>query len=177
MGIHTSTEKTKQSLKVLKALITTKLGKSKETLLCTYKTLTRPQMEYASTIWSPIISHTNTTKLQTIQNSALRTITGCTRDTNAEHLHEETKILPIDKHLKLHASQLRQKSQDPDHPLHHITTQPRNPRNKKQTIFKNENYTVNIDTPPQDTTEQTIKLNMKTIHSTITQQTEHKTRS
>ena len=168
--IQTCTQNAKQSLKVIKALTTTTWGKSKETLLCTYKTITRPQLEYASTVWSPITSQTQTSKLQTIQNTALRTITGCTRDTNTQHLHEETKTLPVDTHLKLHASQYRQKTQDPNHPLHHLTNLPRNPRNKKQTIFQNDNYTTNLDTDPQLTTEHTIKQNMKTIHTRITEQ-------
>ena len=79
----------------MKALITTHWGKSKETLNITYKAITRPILEYASTIWSPIISNTNMNKLQTIQNSALRTTTGCTLDTNTHHLHTETKMLTI----------------------------------------------------------------------------------
>src|SRR5437867_3673401 len=54
----------------------------------TYKTLILPVIEYASTIWSPVISDTNLQKLQTTQNSALRVITGCTSDTNTQHLHQ-----------------------------------------------------------------------------------------
>ena len=110
---------------IMKALTTTHWGKSKETLNITYKTIIRPILEYASTIWSPIISNTNTNKLQTIQNSAFRTITGCTLDANTHHLHTETKILPIDIHMKLHGSQLRQHAlEDPKHttPAHHART-------------------------------------------------------
>ena len=90
-------------------------------------------------------------------------------DTNIQHLHDETKILPLTQHLKLHASQLRQKAQLPDHPLHELTQNQNNPRHKQQTIFDNDNnYTTNLDTPPDTTTKETIKLNMKTIHSQIT---------
>ena len=114
----------------MKALRTTHWGMSKETLNITYKTIVRPILEYASTIWSPIISNTNTNKLQTIQNSALRTITGCTLDTNVHHLHTEAKILTIDTHMKLHGSQLRQPSQDPEHTHTYCTSSPR--RNHQQ---------------------------------------------
>jgi len=69
---------------------------------------------------SYFVSETNLNKLQKIQNSALRIATGCTRDTNVQHLHEETKVLPLEDHLKLHSSQLRQKTQLPTHPLHTI---------------------------------------------------------
>ena len=107
----------------MKALTTTQWGNTKETLNITYKTITRPILEYASTIWSAIISNTNMNKLQTIQNSALQTITGCTLDTNTHHLHTETKILPVDIRMKLHGSQLRQQALDPEHTLHLLTTQ------------------------------------------------------
>ena len=122
---------------IMKALTTTHWGKSKETLNITYKAITRPILEYASTIWSPIISNTNMNKLQTIQNSALRTITGCTLDTNTHHLHTETKILPIDTHMKLNRSQLRQQAQDPEHTLHQLTTQepPPKPKKNKQSFI------------------------------------------
>ena len=100
-------------------------------------------------------------KLQTIQNSALRTITLCILDTNTHHLHTETKILRIDIHTKLHRSQLRQQA------LHQLTTQEPTARLKKQTIFHNNNYTTNIDTPPDTTTQDTMKNNAAQIHTQI----------
>ena len=150
---------------MLKALTSTHWGKSKETLTTTFKTITRPIMEYASTIWSPITSTTNLKHLQTVQNSALRTITGCTRDTNVAHLHQETKILPVETHLKLHASQLRQQAQHPDHTLHALTRQLPAPRLMKQTVFYNRNYTFNLDISPENASGETIKENIKAIHS------------
>ena len=59
---------------ILKVLTSTKWGKHKETILATYKAITRP--EYDSTIWSPNASETNIDKLQTVQNTALRIATG-----------------------------------------------------------------------------------------------------
>jgi len=44
-------------------------------------------------------------KLQTIQNSALRTATGCVKMTYIDHLHEETEMLPVQDHLSLFSSQ------------------------------------------------------------------------
>ena len=133
-----------------------------------YKAITRPILEYASTIWSPIASTTGITKLQTIQNMALRIATGCTSDTNIQHLHNETNILPLNAHLKLHSSQLRQKSQHPTHPLHKFTVLTENERHKKQTIFdNNNNYTVNINTKSDLICEDLIQSNLKLIHSHI----------
>ena len=133
-----------------------------------YSIITRPILEYASTIWSPIASTTGITKLQTIQNMALRIATGCTSDTNIQHLHNETNILPLNAHLKLHSSQLRLKSQHPTHPLHKFTVLTENERHKKQTIFdNNNNYTVNINMKSDLICEDLIQSNLKLIHSHI----------
>ena len=105
-------------LQVIKALTGTTWGKQKETLVATYKAVMRPTLEYASSIWSPIASPTSINKLQVMQNAALRACTECTEcthDTNIQHLRDETNILPIQKHLQLHASQVRQKAQYSSH--------------------------------------------------------------
>ena len=130
--IRKTSDKARNTLKLLKALTSTKWRKQKETIVATYKAITRPILEYASTIWSPIASTTGITKLQTIQNMALRIATGCTSDTNIQHLHNETNILPLNAHLKLHSSQLRQKSQHPTHPLHKFTVLTENERHKNK---------------------------------------------
>ena len=137
------------------------------TLLTTYKTITRPIIEYASTIWGPIVSQSNLEKLQTIQNSSLRIATGCTRDTNAQHLHEESKILPIKEHIKLHSSILRQKSQLSNHPLNQLNKQKPKSRNLKETIFHNNNFTTNYDDNLNDFTEDTVNSNKTKIHTEI----------
>ena len=93
-------------LNILKALTSTKWGKQKELIISTFKAITRPILEYENNIWILIISNTIIKKLQTIQNTALRIATGCTQDTNTQHLHDKTKLLPIDTHLKLHTTYL-----------------------------------------------------------------------
>ena len=66
----------------------------------------------------PTVCNTNLDKLQVVQNNALRIATGCTKDTNIQHLHEETLVLPLREHLQLHTSLLKHKSNHPNHPLH-----------------------------------------------------------
>ena len=164
---HTSNTitKAKKTLNLLKLLTSTHWGKSKETLITTYKTLLLPIIEFANTIWSPIISFTSLNKLQKIQNAALRTITGCTIDTNTQHLHSETKILPLQNHLKLHASQLTQKASHPTHPLHPLTTQEAHPRYKKQSTFNNNiNYTLNIPSSTKTTSHTNKKQHENHTH-------------
>ena len=164
--IRITKEKADSSLKILKALSATKWGKQKETLTATYKAITLPVIEYASTIWSPIISDVNLNKLQIIQNDALRTITGCTSDTNTQHLHVETKILPLRNHIRLHASQMRQKSQLPTHPLHDLNNPDKNLRQKKETIFDDwSGKTIRIDPKPDTPTPDSISQSLKTIHT------------
>ena len=130
----------------------------------------RPTLEYASSIWSPMTSPTSINKLQVMQNAALRACTGCTHDTNIQHLHDETNILPIQKHLQLHASQVRQKAQYPSHPLYRYTTHNTSQRLKKPTTFNNSRYTTNIPTDPCTVTTADIKANMRDIHTTIVSQ-------
>ena len=104
--IHNISVHTHKPLQIIKALTATGWGKQKETLetlMATYKAVMRPALEYASSTWSPIASLTSINKLQVMQNAALRTATGCTQDTNIQHLHDVTLTLPIHEHLQLHA--------------------------------------------------------------------------
>ena len=99
----------------------------------------RPTLKYASSIWSPMASPTNINKLQ-VMLVGLRACTGCTQDTNIQHLHDETNILPMQKHLQLHASQVRQKAQYPSHLLHRYTT-----HNTSQRLMKpTSGYTTTV---------------------------------
>ena len=114
--IHNISVQAHKPLQIIKALTATGWGKQKETLMATYKAVMRPALEYASSVWSPIASSTSINKLQVMQNAALRTATGCSQDTNIQHLHDRTLTLPIHEHLQLHASQYKQKTQHPSHP-------------------------------------------------------------
>ena len=132
--------------------------------MAAYKAVMRPALEYASSVWSPIASSTSINKLQVMQNAALRTATGCTQDTNIQHLHDETLTLPIHEHLQLNASKYKQKTQHPSHPLHKHTTY-FNTQRLKKTIFNNGRYTTNIPTDTVTTSD--IKTNMCYIQTSI----------
>ena len=82
-------------------------------------------------------------------------------------MHDETLTLPIHEHLQLHASQYKQKTQHPSHPLHKHATYFNTPRLKKTTIFNNGRYTTNIPTDPHTVTTTDIKTNMRHIHTSI----------
>ena len=129
--IHSISVQAHKPLPIIKALTATGWGKQKETLLATYKAVMRQALEYASSIWSPLASSTSINKLQVMQSAALSTATGCSQDTNIQHLHDEPLILPIHEHLQLHASQYKQKTQHSSHPLHKHTTYFNTPRLNK----------------------------------------------
>ena len=92
--IHNISVHAHKPLQIIKALTATGWGKQKETLMAPYKTVMRPALEYGSSIWLPLPSSTSINKLQVMQNAALRTATGCTQDTNIQHLHDETLPFP-----------------------------------------------------------------------------------
>ena len=123
----------------------------------------RPALEYASSIWSPLASSTSITKLQVMQNAALRTATGCTQDRNIQHLHDKTLIRPILEHLQLHASQYKQNTTSitPFTQTYNILQHSK----AKNTIFNNSRYTANIPTDPHTITTTYIKANMRHIHT------------
>ena len=131
--IHNISVHAYKPLQIIKALTATGWGKQKETLMATYKAVMRPALEYDTSVWSPLASSTSINKLQVMQNAALRSATGCTQDTNVQHLHEETLTLPIREHLQLHASQYKQKTQNPSNLLQKRTTYFITPRLK--TLF------------------------------------------
>ena len=114
----------------------------------------------------PLASSTSINKLQVMQNAALRTATGCTQDTNIQHLHDETLTLPIHEHLQLHASQYKRKTQHPSHPLHKHTTYFNTPRLKKHYFLTTAATQQTIPQTPTVTTTD-IKTNMRHIHTSI----------
>ena len=124
----------------IKALSGTTWGQSKETLVTTYQTLVKPLLEYAAPVWAPLLADTNFEHLQKVQNSALRTATGCTKMTDTDHLHTECKMLPIRRHTRMRSIQMQAAHHLEDHPGHHLLFTPRPPpkrngRPPKQTLL------------------------------------------
>ena len=73
---------------------------------------------------------------------------------NTQHLHDKTKVLPMDTHLKLHATQLKQLTQTKTHLLHDLNEYSDLPRNIKATISYNNEYTNIIISEPDITPEE-----------------------
>jgi len=90
--------------------------------------------------------------------------------TQTNNLHQETKLLPVKEHLKLHGSILRQKAQLETHPLHNLTTQHPKSRQIRKTIFQNNNFTRKYDYDHTNCTIDTVKVNCTRIHTEITEE-------
>ena len=78
---------------VLQALAGTNWDRQNKTILIAYKSLILSIFMYAAHIWFPNASPSMIQGLQTVQNSALRVVTGCVNMTSIDHLHEKIKVL------------------------------------------------------------------------------------
>jgi hypothetical protein len=88
-----------------------------------------------------------------------------------QHLREETKVLPLHKHIQLHSAIYRQKAQQSGHPSHPLTATSLNLRPMKQTIFNNHgNFIHTIPTDPTTAQQEDTDKNCKTLHTTTVQE-------
>ena len=119
-------------LNALKTIAGADFG-SKETSSMVYKQSIRSVMEYANTAWSSCIADTNLKALEVIETQSLRSITGCVKSTRKDHLYQETKIVPLAKHLKMRGAQFIAKAHNiAEHPLHYFAEGTLPPRIQKQ---------------------------------------------
>ena len=157
-----------KTIKIYKSLTGSSWGKNKDTLLHTYRSITRPIIEYACSTWAPIISDTNFNHLQTIQNQIARIATGHTADTNNKTVNHEAKLLPIDSHTKIQSSNTKYIATTPEHPLNHLLHNPQPPRLMKKTIFNTTDNLISLHTAHHHTDHpiHTIRAK-KTIHTQV----------
>ena len=64
----------------------------------------------------------------------VRIATGCFKMASVDHLHEETKMLPVQDHLSLISSQYLARALQPNNPSHSVVTSRSGIRNKKQSV-------------------------------------------
>jgi hypothetical protein len=62
----------------------------------------------------------------------MRLITGCHMASSIDHLHAESKLLPVAEHLTMLCSQYLASSFRPSHPSHDVVLQPPGPRKNSQ---------------------------------------------
>ena len=128
--------KSKAKINAIKTLAGTTWGQDKDTLIMTYKATCRSVLEYAAPVWTPIISNTSWEKLQNIQNQALRVATGCLKMSAVDHLHRETKVLPLRPHCELLTKQYLAATYQSFHPGNRHTEKAEPPRKLKPTLLQ-----------------------------------------
>ena len=154
-------DKAKSKVNLMKALAGSTWGQDQETLSMTYKAIGRSVLEYAAPIWSPIISKSNWSKLQTTQNQALRIITGNVSMASETHLHRESKILPLKDHCDMISKQFLLTNHIQDHPGFKHTHKPLPPRKLKPTIQNNRRDIQHL----LPVTRDNLKAKLKIIHT------------
>ena len=159
----------KSKINLMKCVAGNNWGQSKETLSMTYKALARSTLEYAIPVWSPIISETCWSKLQVVQNQALRVITGCMQITPIVHLHRETKILPLREHGQMLTKQFLLNCHLPGHPGNKLLDHPVPARPNRKPTFLRLNQTINHLLPVPDRTA--LKRSIKRVHTESVQST------
>ena len=165
-GKHTKImkEKVQKKNNVLKCLAGTTWGKSKEILTTTYKSIGRSILNYAAPAWSVALSDTNWKHLETAQNSALRTITGCVKMTERSHLNTETKILPVEEHSKMLSDQFLMSMHEEQHSNYHQLSKERPPR-KIRTMITDQLPNISEHTENSPFSNKVIKSKKKKIHT------------
>ncbi|XP_073831776.1 uncharacterized protein [Musca autumnalis] len=121
-------DKLRNRNKVHKSLAGSTWGADKETLLTTCNAIGKFVVSYAASAWFANVSDTQWDKLQIWQNAALRTATGCHLMSAVDHLHEETKILPVRRHNRMLTMQYLLGCYRQDDPNHHLVDMPEPPR-------------------------------------------------
>jgi len=167
--VKRAADSTKNKINIMKQLAGSTWGCDKETLILTYKSVGRSVLEYGAPIWSPIISNSNWSRLQTTQNQALRVATGNVKMANQDHLHQETKILPVKNHTKLISEQFLLNSYLPEHPGNTQTDKELPARKMKPTIQFYRNSVENLlpITDKKDLTKKQKVLHTKAVTDTI----------
>ena len=135
-------EKAASRLKVIKAVAGTDWGSSSEDLLLTYKAIGSTVIDYAAPVFSPNLKPSNVLKIQRVQNQCLRVVTGSHSAASLEHLHHETKTLPVSDHLQMLSRQFLASAFSEQHPSHRIVTAQQGPRNLRHTLTSKHKSTV-----------------------------------
>ena len=153
---------------LLKALAGSSWGKDKEILTTTYKAISRSVVNYVAPIWTTALRHTLWSKLQAVQNSSLRVITGCTKMTHIDELHRETKLLPVKEHNTMLSRQFLLQTHQTNHP-----NRQGNHTDPPQRIMKPTLISCHQDSiePLLTNTEGWYKSGIKSIHTTAVSNT------
>ena len=144
-----------QKLALMRKLAGTSWGADSSILTKVYTATVRPTMEYASTTWGTA-AKTNKSRLDKIQNMALRVILGAMKTTPVHDMEKTVNVEPLERRRSLkiliQGEKLRRL---PSHPLHTNLAQPTQNRLKRQSL--NHQY-KELSRTHQDTVDVSIEL-------------------
>ena len=164
--IKQTVAKAKKKLNLLKSLAGSSWGCEKETILITYKSIVRSILEYASPVWSTLIKDTHWTRLQSIQNQALRIASGCLSMSAIDHLHAECKVMPLREHCMMTGKQYLAACHLQGHPGRRLLQIDDKPRLMKKALISQHGKEVrdiyNNSTQPS---KEEYKKCIKSIHT------------
>lgn len=154
----------------LKCIAGSTWGKQKETIVTAYKTICRPLINYAAPVWTPQLNDIHWKNLQTSQNAALRTATGCHLMTDIDHLHCETNILPVKDHNMLLSKQYVLACHQSSHPSNDIIQNDPPPRKIRSTATAYIDH-IKKHAPDHAITTAAYKKGLKNIHTEVVTKT------
>ena len=99
-----------------------------------YKMLVRTKLDYAAPVWNSNVKPSTINRLQSIQNAGMRAVSGSHKMASENHLHAETKMLPVKDHLNMLSAQYLASALRPDHPANEPVCRPARRRDKKKTL-------------------------------------------
>jgi hypothetical protein len=143
--VKSQSAKACKKLNIIKAVMGSNWGFTKEYGILTYKALIAPLLSYAAPVWLParsLLKHP-IDPLQSVQNAALWAVTGCHAASAVQHLHDECEMLQVYDHLSMQCSQFLANARQPAHPSHNVTSHPAGRRpDRKPTIQHKFNQVV-----------------------------------
>ena len=163
--IKQTATKARKKANVLKALAGTDWGQDQETIINTYKATTRSVLEYGSPIWAPHIKPSLWEPLQSVQNTALRIATGSYNMAAPDHLHRETKVLPLREHSIMTSKQYLVACHLPGHPGREQLGRPPSARNLKPTLLQYNEEIDEILEPYEVLDKPSYKAAIKKVHT------------
>ena len=169
-------KKVQKRTNILKALAGTTWGKEKEVILPTYKAIGQSVINYCCPIWGPSLCDSKWNELQTAQNAALRTALGCVSITSKDHLHSESKTMPVRDHCEMLSKQFLLSTQQQTHP-NNININTVRPRKMKNTLSsRHGQYINNLMSNNQDRSHKSLlkQIHTESVAATIAAQADNR---